>query len=620
MKSLIHRWCLVFMVICFLSNAKAQSEYFVNINPALGTFSDIRSIPGVTLIIIGPSGTALDKTGNRFFFYGNNPQSQWCIYTLDMPTGNVLNQALLTAQNASTLDWMGQLAFDDSSKVLYGLNWSSTNQTMSFSSISEVTGTVTLISSVPGLNGLMDNDFTYDQNHHIYMFVGSDANGSDYLYSFRSTDGVMVSKVAITSNDINQIRYDNSTNTLYCENNNGILSVNTSTLATTPVVNFPQPLGLAQVPNYTTFDEIHHRYITGCSDNNGLRLYSVDVAAHTIVTNPLFPVGLNTGENVIELNYNNSNGVLYALHWGTEPLMSINAQGSTATCNGTCTGTASVSPANGIPPYTYHWLPVDSNTASISNLCAGTYYVTVTDSAGTVLTDSVKLPGAANITVTATAYQSPFCQGDSAELCALPTGFAAYAWNNYGVDECIFTYSAGNYVVTVTDQNGCTAVSNTVSVSSYPSTSVSFSQNGDTLTCYNANCQWYFNTQLLTDDTAHTLIADQSGIYTVQTTDSNGCHYSSTDILINTGISDLPARININIYPNPLSSGAWNIDIGEDLLNSSFKIFDATARVVYKGKFESLHSHISPDLAAGNYILQIQTQATSYNIKLVKIK
>src|SRR5690606_16716565 len=57
-------------------------------------------------------------------------------------------------------------------------------------------------------------------------------------------------------------------------------------------------------------------------------------------------------------------------------------------CNGANDGSITVKINGGAPPYTYSWSPAGSNSASISNLSAGVYTLTVTDALNDTVTDT----------------------------------------------------------------------------------------------------------------------------------------------------------------------------------------------------------------------------------------
>jgi hypothetical protein len=65
------------------------------------------------------------------------------------------------------------------------------------------------------------------------------------------------------------------------------------------------------------------------------------------------------------------------------PLPTVYAHGTNPTCSTLCNGSAVVDITNGTAPYTIAWSN-GGNTASIANLCEGTYNVTVTDANGCV--------------------------------------------------------------------------------------------------------------------------------------------------------------------------------------------------------------------------------------------
>jgi hypothetical protein len=58
---------------------------------------------------------------------------------------------------------------------------------------------------------------------------------------------------------------------------------------------------------------------------------------------------------------------------------------SPASCSNICDGTITVTASGGVPPYTWNWVPepgLGQGTPSVSQLCPGTYNVTIGDQAG----------------------------------------------------------------------------------------------------------------------------------------------------------------------------------------------------------------------------------------------
>jgi hypothetical protein len=136
-----------------------------------------------------------------------------------------------------------------------------------------------------------------------------------------------------------------------------------------------------------------------------------------------------------------------------------NATASVST-NATCItgGSATANVTGGATPYNYLWSGNPGNTASVSNLSAGTYTVTVTDANGCSSTASVNIQGASAPNIAISASSNATCgQGGSATAAA--TGGVTpytYTWSNTQTGATVFNLSAGTYTVTVTDGNGCT--------------------------------------------------------------------------------------------------------------------------------------------------------------------
>lgn len=152
----------------------------------------------------------------------------------------------------------------------------------------------------------------------------------------------------------------------------------------------------------------------------------------------------------------------------TEPApLTLSTAGFPATCNGTSTGQAVVIPNGGTPTYTYQWLPSGGNGASANGLNAGTYNITVTDNNGCTATSNVTITQPAPISLTASG-SGTICLGQSTTISATATGGNGgyvYTWNGSmtGATQTVMPTAPTSYNVAVTDMNGCTG--NTASVS-----------------------------------------------------------------------------------------------------------------------------------------------------------
>ena len=136
------------------------------------------------------------------------------------------------------------------------------------------------------------------------------------------------------------------------------------------------------------------------------------------------------------------------------------------TCNGGNDGAASVNVAGSSGPYTYQWYNNSYNTvpggtgASVSNLSAGTYHCVVqtggcNDTATVVITE---LPP---VTVSVSGTDATcfgLNTGSATVTAAGGTGTYNYLWSpGSQITPTAINLFAGNYTVTVTDGNGCTA-------------------------------------------------------------------------------------------------------------------------------------------------------------------
>ncbi len=137
-----------------------------------------------------------------------------------------------------------------------------------------------------------------------------------------------------------------------------------------------------------------------------------------------------------------------------------------ATCFGSTTGTASVTPDNA--SFDYQWNdPASQTSANATALPAGNWSVVVTDAFGCTaqLSASIAQPNA--IVLVGLEVTDETCAGfGNGTVSATVTGGTlpyTYNWSNGGIAASI-TAGAGTYTVTITDANGCTPATGSATI------------------------------------------------------------------------------------------------------------------------------------------------------------
>lgn len=137
-------------------------------------------------------------------------------------------------------------------------------------------------------------------------------------------------------------------------------------------------------------------------------------------------------------------------------------------CNGAATGSATAEGSGGTGVYTFEWSNSET-TATISDLPANTYSVTITDEDGCTETAMTTITEPDELLANASATAESFSGANDGTATAEPeggTGSYTYEWSNSETTQTITGLSTGNYTVTVTDANNCTTVE-TVTVASF---------------------------------------------------------------------------------------------------------------------------------------------------------
>jgi gliding motility-associated-like protein len=204
-------------------------------------------------------------------------------------------------------------------------------------------------------------------------------------------------------------------------------------------------------------------------------------------------------------------------------------------CFGSCTGSATSNPLGGTGPYTYNWLPGNLNTQTITNLCPGSYTLTVTDANGCTANSTVTITQPptlqTNVTITQVTCNGA-CNGTATSNPSGGVGPYTYNWAPGGQTTSGVTgLCPGTYTLTVTDANGCTNTRTvvitqpntlTVSINTSPIT-CSNSCNGTAAAVVGGGTPTYTYLWSPGNQTGASIGSLCAGNYTVQVTDNNGC-------------------------------------------------------------------------------------------------
>jgi hypothetical protein len=133
-------------------------------------------------------------------------------------------------------------------------------------------------------------------------------------------------------------------------------------------------------------------------------------------------------------------------------------------CAGENSGSISVAASGGEAPYLYSWNNNSYQGAAIANLGGGNYILSVRDDLGCVFeNDPIALPEPQPLQLDVTVVSSNSCQLTSSEDSILVevsggVGPYHYLWSTNDTSDFLSNIPAGEYDVTVTDENGCEAI------------------------------------------------------------------------------------------------------------------------------------------------------------------
>ncbi|MCB9233259.1 MAG: T9SS type A sorting domain-containing protein [Bacteroidia bacterium] len=294
-----------------------------------------------------------------------------------------------------------------------------------------------------------------------------------------------------------------------------------------------------------------------------------------------------------------------------------------ASCNGYADGGVSAMAMGGTSPYSYLWSNSDTGS-TITNLAAGSYTVTVTDSDGCTDTSTTVVSEPTVLTASAVVNQISCNGADDGEIFLNPSGGTpgyTVVWDNTTTSTYLTDLTPGNYQAVVTDAHGCTYMQ-TFAMAEPPAITLSTSVTDEsapgngaidlTVSGGTSPYTYLWSNGGGTED----LTGLVAGSYSVTVTDANGCTASTSATVTNlVGVDGNQVEFSLNVYPNP-SSGKFTVEIGNSADKFSIEVMDVQGkqlRFIEKADHQTV---INLNVEAGLYLVRISngTQSVSRRV------
>ena len=223
---------------------------------------------------------------------------------------------------------------------------------------------------------------------------------------------------------------------------------------------------------------------------------------------------------------------------GTEYELAVDFTSEAPSCLGDEDGSITAIATQGTEDYIYNWEDGPQDNDTYSNIVAGDYTVTVTDNDGCTATETGTVEDGTEVSVNFTSTTPSCLGGDDGSITAEGMdgeGPYTYDWETGPETETYNDVSAGDYTVTVTDNNGCSTVA-TGTVADGEEITVAFTStspsciddNDGSITAEGQNGEAPYTYDWVNGPETQTYSDVSAGDYTVTVTDANGCEGSGT--------------------------------------------------------------------------------------------
>lgn len=206
--------------------------------------------------------------------------------------------------------------------------------------------------------------------------------------------------------------------------------------------------------------------------------------------------------------------------------------------------------------------------------------------------------------------QNPFCEGDTVTLTT--NNVDDNRWSTGETTQEIEVNIPGMYFVVFTDQNGCSASSDTLNLNQNPKPTPPFIvQQGDSLVASTGNgIQWFNENEGLivgANQISHTPGDTISQNYFATITDANGCESDPSNLVFfmsTVNITELSNTDKFTVFPNPTKS---NLSIAAKDQIQRIRLVSLTGSTVIQQEINSKNVKIQLEgIERGIYLLQVE--------------
>ena len=325
----------------------------------------------------------------------------------------------------------------------------------------------------------------------------------------------------------------------------------------------------------------------------------------------------NLAVGMYEVTITDDNGCsdVYIFSVEADDELDVEVTSESVTCYEGADGSLSANALSGNDPFTYNWVNGPQDSENYTDVSAGEYWVEVIDNDGCTALVSGTVEDGTEVTVSITTTPASCFGEEDGSLTAAGAGGTdpyTYQWEEGPATADYENVGAGDYMVTVTDNDGCEGTgTGTVTEPNEEVADFTIDQDGPEVTFNNSSSTgdyaWDFGDGNTSTETSPTHTYEANDTYTVCLTLTSDCGTQShcDEVEVTTVGMNSFSRNDFNVYPNPASSQVF-VEINSNEA-AMIQLFDLSGRIVKSKAITTTVSEIDVNnLSSGTYIYHIR--------------